>query len=321
MRLRSEVAGDLHVIFGAGQVGATLARQLLSSGARVRIARRGAGTVAGAELIQGDASDASFCARAADGALAVYHCMNPPYDTKVWAALLPRYMDNLIAAASLAGARLVVLDNLYMHGPPGGRPISEDTPVNPISRKGEIRAKVAERLFEAHRRGDLRAVSGRASDFYGPHAGNTHLGDRFWRPALAGKTTRVLIDPDAVHTYHYIPDVAAGLATLARASDDVTGRAWMLPCTPAGTLRQLVHGFAEALGRPIRVARVPRILVKVLALVNPLIREVDEMLYQWDESFVVDDRQFRERFGVVPTAPGEAAGETVRWAEDAFSKA
>jgi nucleoside-diphosphate-sugar epimerase len=314
------MTADLHVVFGAGQVGATLARQLLSSGARVRIARRAAGAVPGAELIQGDATDALFCARAANGASAIYHCMNPPYDTKVWAAVLPKYMDNLIAAASPGGARLVVLDNLYMYGATGGHPISEDTPENPISRKGEIRAKVAARLFDAHRRGDVRAVSGRASDFYGPGAGNTHLAERLWRPALAGKTVRLLIDPDAIHTYHYIPAVAGGLATLGRASDDVTGRAWMLPCAPAGSLRELVHAFAEALGRPIRVARVPRVLVKALALVNPLIREVDELLYQWDESFIVDDRRFRERFGIAPTPADEAAAETVRWATGAYAE-
>jgi nucleoside-diphosphate-sugar epimerase len=309
---------DLHVVFGAGQVGATLARRLLASGARVRIARRGAGVVASAELVQGDAADAGFCVRAAAGASAVYHCMNPPYDARIWATLLPRFTENLIAAAARAGARLVVLDNLYMLGRPGG-PMTEDTPSNPVSRKGEIRAKCAERLFEAHRRGDVRAVSGRASDYYGPGGVETHLGDRFWRPAVAGKTVRLLIDPDAVHTYHYIPDVAGGLATLGTSTDDVTGGAWMLPCAPAGTLRELVHGFAEALGRPIRVARAPRIVVKALALFNPLVREVDEMLYQWEEPFIVDDRRFRERFRMAPVPADEAAAESVRWATGTYA--
>jgi hypothetical protein len=89
--------------------------------------------------------------------------MNPPYDARVWAETLPRYMANLIAAA--AGARLVVLDNVYMLGRPGGRPLDEETPMRPCSRKGDIRARVADRLFDAHRRGQILATSGRASDF------------------------------------------------------------------------------------------------------------------------------------------------------------
>jgi nucleoside-diphosphate-sugar epimerase len=316
---RPVATAEPHVVFGAGQVGAMLARQLLSSGTPVRIARRAAGAPQGAELMQGDAADPEFCIRAAAGASTVYHCMNPPYDSKVWAALLPRFMDNLIAAASRSGARLVVLDNLYMLGRPAGRPLTEDTPSNPVSRKGEIRAKCADRLFEAHRRGDIRAVSGRASDYYGPGGVQTHLGERFWRPALAGKTARMLIDPDAIHSYHYIPDVVSGLATLGTATDDVTGQTWMLPCAPAGTLRELVHGFAEASGRPIRVAGIPRLVVKALALFNPLVREVDEMLYQWEEPFIVDDRRFRERFGVTPVPADEAAVETVRWATSTYA--
>jgi nucleoside-diphosphate-sugar epimerase len=313
------VVANVHVVFGGGQVGASLAEHLLASGMPVRVARRAADAVPGAELMQGDAADGDFCVRAAAGASVIYHCMNPPYDSKIWATMLPRFLDNLIAAASRVGSRLVVLDNLYMVGRPRG-PITEDTPSNPISRKGELRARCAERLFDAHRRGDVRAVSGRASDYYGPRGTQTHLGERFWRPAIAGKTARVLIDPDVVHTYHYIPDVATGLALLGMADDDVTGRAWMLPCAPAGPLRELVRGFAEALGRPIRVRRVPRIVIKALALLNPLVREVDEMLYQWEEPFIVDDRRFRERFGVGPAPAEEATAETVRWAVNTYTK-
>jgi len=206
---------ELHVMFGAGQVGQPLARILMGRGKRVRIVKRSAGGVPqGADLLLGDASDLNFCVQAARGASTVYDCMNPSYYAHVWAELLPRYMENLIAAAGRNGARLVALDNVYMLGRPEGKPLDENTPPRPCSRKGEIRARVAERMWEAHRRGDVRATAGRASDFYGPGGTLTHLGDQFWRPVIEGKRGRVVVDPDAVHTYHYIPDVAAGLATL-----------------------------------------------------------------------------------------------------------
>jgi nucleoside-diphosphate-sugar epimerase len=310
---------ELHVLFGGGQVGQTLARLLLDRGKRVRIVKRSHGTAPdGVDTMLGDAADGSFCLEAARGASTVYHCMNPPYSARVWADLLPRYIDNLIAAAARAGARLVVLDNVYMLGRPAGRPLDEQTPPKPCSRKGEIRARVAERLFAAHNRGEVRATTGRASDFYGPGGTLTHLGDQFWRPALAGKTARVLVNPDMIHTYHYIPDVAAGLAALGTAEDDAYGQAWMLPCVPAETMRTLVARFSRHLQREIRLAGVPHWMVEAVGLVVPLAREVAEMLYQWDEPFVIDDARFRKRFGQGPADIERAATDTVAWAKQHY---
>ncbi len=310
------MAEELHVMFGGGQVGQPLARILLARGKRVRIVKRSAGGLReGVELVRGDATDLNCCVEASRGASTVYHCMNPPYYARVWAELLPRYMENLIAAAGRSGARLVVLDNVYMLGRPQGKPLDEDTPPRPCSRKGEIRARVAERMWEAHRRGDVRATSGRASDFYGPGGTLTHLGDQFWRPAIAGKRGRVLVNPDAIHTYHYIPDVAAGLAALGTAGNDAYGRPWMLPCAPAETMRALVARLSRELGRKIDLMTVPRTVLKILALVVPFLREIDEMLYQWEEPFVIDDRRFRAQFGLGPEDVKRAAADTVVWAK------
>lgn len=315
----AEPQAPLHVVFGAGQVGAPLAAKLIEEGKRVRVVRRSHGEVApGAELLPGDALDAGFCARACEGAQAVYHCTNPPYDTAAWAEAVPRVLDNLIAAAGGAGARLVVLENLYMLGRPNGRRLNEDTPVNPCSRKGEIRARAAERLLDAHRRGQVVAVAGRASDFYGPRGTLTYLGDFFWKRALAGKEVWSPVDPDAVHTYHYILDVAAGLAQLGRAHADALGRAWMLPCQPAGTLRDLATRCAQALVRPIHVSKIPKAALRAIGLFVPLVREMNEMLYQWDEPFVVDDRRYRERFSPKPVAAETAARATVVWAQQHY---
>jgi nucleoside-diphosphate-sugar epimerase len=170
-------------------------------------------------------------------------------------------------------------------------------------------------MWEAHRRGDVRATSGRASDFYGPGGRLTHFGDQFWHPVIAGKRGRVLVDPDAIHTYHYIPDVAAGLATLGTAGDDAYGRPWMLPCVPAETMRELVARLSRELGREIRLMTMPRTVLKTLALVVPFLREIDEMLYQWQEPFVINDRCFRERFGQGPEDVKRAAADTVAWAK------
>ena len=313
------MADELHVIFGGGQVGQPLARILGKRGLRVRMVKRSAGAPDGIELKQGDATDPDFCREAARGASTVYHCMNPPYSARIWADVIPKYIDNLIAAAGSSGARLVVLQSVYMLGRTGGRPMNEDTPLNPCSRKGEIRAREVERLFEAHRRGEVRATAGRASDYYGPGATLSHLGDQFWKPVIAGGRGRVLVNPDAIHTYHYVPDVAEGLATLGTASDDAYGKPWMLPCSPAASMRALVARFSRYLGRDIGLTVMPRWGVRSLGLIVPMIGEINEMLYQWDEPFIIDDRRFRKAFAAEPIEVERAAADTVAWAKEHYA--
>ena len=181
-------------------------------------------------------------------------------------------------------------------------------------RLGNLEACDDDATWRDQRAGDVRATSGRASDYYGPGGTLTGLGDYFWPRALAGKTAYSPYPLDAVHTYHYIPDVAAGLAALGCASDDVCGAWWMLPCRPAGTLRQLVSRLAAAAGRELPVAQLPRWAVKGMGLVAPIMHELAEMLYQWDEPFVIDDRRFRARFGIQPIDEWTAASDTVAWA-------
>lgn len=309
-----------HVIFGAGQVGARLARLLAARGHQVRLASR-SGAPAGPDIeaVRGDALDAAFCARAAEDARVLYHCMNPKYEARTWEEQLPRIQRNLVAAAGGAGARLVVLDNVYMLGRPSGRALDERSPIAPCSRKGEVRARLAADLLEAHHRGEVCAVTGRGSDFFGPGGTQTMFEGRFWRGVLGGGNAQVLVEPDTRHTYHYIPDVARGLATLGDAPDEDCGRAWMLPCAPAITTRELVGRIGDALGRDAGVRRLPRWLFKLMALAIPIFRELDEMLYQWDEDFVIDDRAFRARFGQQPTPWEQSVPETVAWAKEAFA--
>jgi nucleoside-diphosphate-sugar epimerase len=311
-------SNHIHVVFGAGQVGPPLAARLLEKGKRVRVVTRSGTAVPGAEVLAGDATDPAVCRGAAEGATALYHCMNPAYDADAWERVLPVLMDNLIAAAGASGARLVVLENLYPYGTPEG-PIDERTPFNPCSRKGEIRAAVSGRLADAQARGGVRAAVGRASDFFGPGGVGTHFADRFWKPALAGKPARFVFDPDATHSYSYIPDVAAGLATLGCAPDDVLGQVWMLPVADVRSARELTGHFSQALGREIRVGGTPRLFVKLFGLFVPIVREVEEMLHEWEAPFVVDDRKFRERFGAEPTPIDEAAQATVAWARAEYS--
>jgi nucleoside-diphosphate-sugar epimerase len=312
---------ELHVVFGAGQVGPPLASALAAAGHRVRLVRRSAApvTIPGVEAVRADARDPAAASAAARGATTVYHCVNVAYVTALWQAELPAILDGLIAAAGRSQARLVVLDNLYALGKPGGASLTEATPFNPCARKGEIRARLHQQLEAAVKRGDVRAVTGRASDFYGPGGVGTHFADRFWPAALAGKTASMIIPLDTAHTYHFIPDVAAGLARLGQ--DPTAEGTFMLPCQPAEPTRALVEHLAAALGRPILTSRMPPLLLKGLGLFMPILRELGEMAYQWEERFEVDDARFRLRYGSLAAPRDEAARQTVAWGRARFGGA
>src|SRR5262245_4659310 len=159
----------IHTVFGAGQVGQKLAAELLDRGHRVRLVRRGPAGAArpGLTWISGDVTDRRVADEAAAGAAVVYNCVNPP-DYARWHGVLEPLARSVRAAAARAGARLVVLDCLYMYGAPAAVPFDEDTPMNPRSKKGELRRQMVEELFEAHRRGEVEVTTGRASDYFGP---------------------------------------------------------------------------------------------------------------------------------------------------------
>jgi nucleoside-diphosphate-sugar epimerase len=313
---------QIHVVYGAGQVGVPLALRLVARGHEVRVVTRsgaGAGTP-GVVAVKADAAEPEAAAAAAREATALYHCMNPPYRARTWEEQLPRLAEALLAAAGRSGARLVVLDNLYAYGDPRGRALDEESPVDPCSRKGEIRARVAGRLLEAHRRGDARVVLGRASDFVGPGGVNTYFGEQLWRRVLAGRSAQAITRTDTRHSYHYVPDVAAALAALGEAPEQALGRSWMLPVAPAITTGEMLARLAAAAGYPARVERVPRLVVSLLAVFLPLLREIQEMEYQWDGDFVVDDRRFRAAFGLAPTPLDEVVRATAAWAISTYGK-
>jgi nucleoside-diphosphate-sugar epimerase len=314
------MAKALHVVFGAGQIGVPLALELVRRGHEVRMVRRSPGAPpAGATLRTGDAGDPAFVAEATQGAVAIYHCMNPNYSANLWAHELPRWRSALLAAAAKQNARIVLLDNLYMLGRPNGAMLSESSPIAPCSKKGEVRAREWQEWLAAHHRGDARMTCGRGSDFYGPGATQTYFGDAFMPKAIGSGVAFTLTRLDTPHTYHYTLDVAAGLATLGEAPDGDYGRWWMLPAAPAEPTRALIERLGTALGQTLKIQAMPTLAMKGLALFMPFLRELGEMGYQWSEPFVTDDRAFRGRFGGQPTSLDDGARAMADWARQHYA--
>lgn len=301
----------IHVVLGTGPLGHAVAERLLAEGKRVRMVNRRGRTdaPAGVEVVAGDASTPGGLRRAMQGAGVLYHCAKPLYTA--WRELFPALMDGVIAAAAEAGARVVYADNLYMYGPVAG-PLTENLPLRPVGPKGRVRAEMAESLLDADRRGVIRATIGRAPDFYGPRVREAILGERVVRPAVEGGAAAVLGDIDQPHTHIYIEDFARGLVTLG-AHEEALGQVWHIPSAPTRTTRELITLLYQEAGNPVRIRTAPRLLVHLLALVDPTFRELREVLYQVERPFVVDASKYERAFGAETTPHREAARRTVAW--------
>jgi nucleoside-diphosphate-sugar epimerase len=302
----------LHVVFGTGAVGMALIEDLHAEGRQVRAVNR-SGTAhvpEGVEVMGGDATDDEFTTLACADADVVYFCLNPPYTN--WPELFPPLQAAVIEGAAAAGAKLVVMDNLYMYPPMNGQPLTEDLPHTATTRKGSVRAEMARDLMAAHQSGKLRVTVGRASDYFGPRGLLSAMGERVFYPALSGKKAQVMGDPDLLHTYSYIPDISKSLAILGN-RDEADGEAWHLPNAPALTTTQFIDEVYSAAGTEPGIQVMPRWMVSTVGLFNGNVRELTEMLYEYEEPFVVDDSRYVATFGDHATPLNEAIDATVAW--------
>jgi nucleoside-diphosphate-sugar epimerase len=300
-----------HVVFGTGQVGHPLVEQLVARGYDVvAVNRDGRGSFPGAQVIGGDATEPAFTTAVCDGADVVYFCLNA-MNYERWTEEFPPLQRGVLAGAASAGARLVVLDNLYAYGPPRGR-LVETMAANPTSAKSATRAAMTAELLDAHRAGQVEVVIGRASDYFGPGATRSALGETVFGAALAGKTAQVMGDPDQPHSYSYTPDVAAGLIRLGTATG-AAGQIWHLPVSRALTTRQLIEQVYELAGHKPRVMAAGRTTLRAIGLFKPEMREYLHTLYQFTDPWVVDDGKFRAAFGEHATPLDEALATTLEW--------
>ncbi|CAN5747463.1 NAD-dependent epimerase/dehydratase family protein [soil metagenome] len=308
----SNAGAELHVVFGAGPVGLAVADELSGRGKRVRIVNRSGRAAApeGVEVVGGDAADKAFAREASAGAAVVYFALNPPYNK--WPELFPALQEGVLEGAAWAGARLVAMENVYMYGPTGGRPLTEDLPYAAETRKGEVRARMSRDLFAAHEAGKVLATAGRASDFFGPRVTDSAAGASIFGRAVSGKAAQVAGDPELAHTYTYAPDIGKGLVTLGE-HEEAFGRAWHLPGPETVSTRRFVEVVFGETGGQFKMQRAPKILFRAMGLFDPAMREMVEMLYEFEEPFIVDHSAFTEAFGDHATPLEEAVRETVRW--------
>jgi nucleoside-diphosphate-sugar epimerase len=304
---------DLHVVFGAGPLGRSVVEELVRRGKTVRVVSR-SGVMAeapqGVELAAGDLYDPAAVRKLAQGAAVAYQCAQPLY----WEPeKFPPLQAAIIEGLAGTGAKLVISENTYMYGDTNGAPLTEDLPYHAHTRKGKVRAALAESALAAHQAGKVRVAIGRGSDFFGPWALGSAYGERVFRPALAGKSASFGGKLDLPHTATYIGDFGRALVILGE-RDEALGQAWHVPNDrPRITQRQVGELIFQEVGLPPKMSAVGKLMLSVVGVFVPAVREAGEIMYEFEKPFVVDSSKFERAFGVVATPIEESIRVTVAW--------
>ena len=304
---------DLNVVLGAGPVGRALIERLAEDDRPTRVVTR-SGTAevpSGVEIVAADITESGAAERACEGADVVFGCIGlPNYEN--WPQLWPPMMDGMLRGAESSGARFIFMDNLYMYGPVDG-PRTEDLALTNYGDKPAVRAVITRSWQAAHNASRVRAAAVRASDFYGPGVTLAALGEATLGRMTRGKTAQVVGDPDQPHSFTYVPDIARALVSIGDGGDEVLGQAWHVPNDTDRTVRQILAAFAEELDVELKVQAMPTWAMSLVGLFDSTVRELKEMLYQWDRPFPVDHSKFAARFWDDPTPLEQGIPATADW--------
>ena len=294
----------MQTILGAnGTIGKILAKELMQYTDRVRlVSRRPVKVNETDELLALDLTKPGSVDRAVQGSEVVYLVVGFEYKARVWEQYWPALMKDTIEACLKHNAKLVFFDNVYMYDKGHVSQLTEHSPVNPPSRKGAVRKWIAEMLLEAVRTKGLTALIARSADFYGPDTENNFITQMVLKNITIGKKPMWFVSPDIKHSFTYTPDAGKATALLGNTSD-AYGQVWHLPTENRPvTGKQFITMVASEFGlaNP-KLSILPKWMLPPLGLFIPVMKEMPEMMYQYDRDYFFDSSKFTGRFGVRAT--------------------
>lgn len=300
------------LVLGYGAVGKATVARLLAEGHEVTVAQRSMpqDLPLEAQFITCDVLDLVSLNEATKSASQIVVALGFKYDGKVWRDVWPRAMANIIAACSQTGQRIVFVDNLYMYGPQT-TPLREDMPLSNYGAKPAIRADVTKLWMAAAAAGKIKIAALRAPDFYGPYVKLSLWGPESFGAIAKGKAGRIPMPLHIPHDFAYVPDIARAVVTLLDAADDAYGQAWHVPVAPTRTAQEIINIAEKHIGHKVKVSSVPPLMLKLLGLFIPFIREFNEMSFNFDKPYQVDTRKFSKRFWSDATPFEEGVAATV----------
>lgn len=294
------------IIGSGGTIGQPLAAELKKYSEKIRLVSRNPRKVNESdELYPLDVNDHSKLKEAIRGSEVVYITIGFKYDLKVWQDKWPAFMREVIDSCVANNARLVFFDNVYMYDRAAIPFMTEESPVNPPSKKGIVRSQLIGMLMNAVDKGTLTALIARSADFYGPDIRNSLLGEMAVKNLMKKSKAMLFGNPDKIHTYTFTPDAAKATALLGNTAD-AYNQAWHLPTAKDRlTNKQWIELIAAELNVKPGIRHVPVWMIKALGLFVPVMKEFPEMVYQYEMDYVFDSSKFEKRFGIAATPPKE----------------
>jgi nucleoside-diphosphate-sugar epimerase len=299
------------LVLGFGPVGRACTKALIDSGHSVIVAQRKlpAALPDGAEFRHCDVLDWESLREAIAGVSQLVVAIGLPYKGKLWRCAWPQAMSNLLAVCEMYDTRMLFIDNLYMYGLQT-TPLHEGMALTNVGLKPGARSEVTRLWQQASAQGRVRVAALRASDFFGPDTGTSQLGDLVFGALANSKAASMIVPPDLLHDFTYLPDLGRAAVSLIVAPDRDYGQAWHVPNAPVTTPRKLVAMAAEVLGVKARISALPLVLLPVVGLFSPTMRELVEMRFQWRGHYRVDHSKFANRFWGDPTPFKDSIRET-----------
>ena len=298
-----------HVVLGAGPVARAIVAALTKRGIEAVVVSRSGTSLLGATSVACDVRDATSLSKIVRDADAVYQGSQPEYHR--WPQEFPALQQSIVDAMRGTNAVLVAVENLYGYGPTTV-PLTENLPLVATTRKGQTRAAMWESLHAEHISGRMKVTAGRASDFFGPYALGSAVGERYFEPLLKGKKAEVVGNPHSLHSYTYVADFGEALVRLAL-DERSLGRAWHVPNAPVITNLQFLEKAASIVGVQPKSVKRGRLGLTLAGLFIPPAKETIEMLYEFEHDFVVDHSAYAATFGDHATPLDESLQITIDW--------
>ena len=254
------------------------------------------------QLFAADITNSHELENAVKGSDIVYVTVGFPYNYKVWKETWPTFMRNLILICKKEKCKLVFFDNIYMYHQDYLNGMTEFTPINPPSKKGKVRAKIANSIISEMNVGKLEALIARSADFYGPTIKNSLLLETVFNPLSKGGKANWLGSDKYKHSFTYTLDAAKATAMLGN-NDSAYGQVWHLPTARNPlTGNQWVRKIADKLNVKPKYRVVSKLMLRMIGLFVPAMRESVEMLYQYNRDYVFDSSKFEKEFNFTPTS-------------------
>jgi len=304
----------MQTILGAnGTIGSVLAKELTTYTDKIRLVSRNPRKVNESdELFPADLSYPAIVDEAVEGSDVVYIVVGFDYNLKVWEEKWPNLIRATIDACIKHNARLVFFDNVYMYDINAISHMTEESMINPPSRKGSVRKQIAQMIMDEVKAGKLMALIARSADFYGPGNERSFVTEMVYKNFLKGMRANWFINPDKKHSFTYTPDAAKATAMLGN-TEDAFNTVWHLP-TDKNTLtgREFIKLFAHEMNVANKVFVMPAWLIRVVGTFIPIMKEMPEMMYQYDRDYFFDSSKFEKKFNFKTTSYQEGVKLTVQ---------